>query len=253
MDSPFDEILDAKNESNQQSKVQESPKEKKSETRKVSKGVGAIERIIWVLLIVGLSAILIANPSQYLCTSDKDSAKAITSNVVAAPVQSAQQQDQPLKLEEKNQSTKITISSSESQNNVTIEKTDQKPVANAPEKPFRQNFDFKIENVDYTKDDKGKPIKMKSVTFSMWNRWKTFTPRIEVYWYDKDSGDIIKNKKRSVSTILSASGTLKTYRIDAFDSTFFNPINREETVELKLYDSEANVSLISASDIIGLI
>ena len=85
----------------------------------------------------------------------------------------------------------------------------------------------------------------------MRNRWKDFKPRVEVYWYDDDSSEAIKEKKRMIKIYKEIEkGSTVRYTIKKFDSTFFDPQNNEETIELKLYNRENGLLMDTEEEII---
>ncbi len=85
----------------------------------------------------------------------------------------------------------------------------------------------------------------------MRNRWKTFKPRIEVYWYDSASSDAMKEKKRATLDYREIKeGIAQRYTIVGFDSTFFDPTNDAETVELRLYDRGTGLLMDTITEIV---
>ena len=200
------------------------------------------------LIIIAILAFFAFNPVGNECVDENkltnQGAESLTGNVIL---------EQPAE-----ESTEIELISETEKEEAVVEEVKTEEIEEAPaeevyvEKPFRHNFDFEIVKIDYERDDEeDRPKKMKSITFLMRNRWKTFKPRIEVYWYDIESNGVIKEKKRTIKYYKTIGiGTSQQYTIMDFDSTFFDPTNDPETVVLKLYDIETDLLMDTTTQII---
>jgi hypothetical protein len=107
--------------------------------------------------------------------------------------------------------------------------------------------------VDYLKDenDDDRPIKIKNIQVVIFNEWQTFKPKIIVYWYDDESSDAIKEKKREEITLKEVKfGVKQTITLEQFDSKFFDPQKRSEIIKLELYDEDTDKLLKTDKKII---
>ncbi len=256
MANPFDEVIGSGNgdEEKPQKKVsaasqKKSPKDQVHISFTIDKHM--VERGIFSVIIIVLAFFAFFDPASS-CNEDSN----ITGNVVAAG-----HQDEPAEInlrsegeeEQTPESTTEAEETAEENDKEGSEQVEEKEEDNS-DKPFKQNFDFKIVEIDFLRDadNDNRPSKMKSIKFLMSNRWKDFTPRIEVQWYDKASNEIIKEKKRAIVPLKTINkGITQKVTIDRFDSTFFDPTNDPETVVLHLYDAQTNLLMDTTTQVIS--
>ena len=74
---------------------------------------------------------------------------------------------------------------------------DETEEENDKDKSYESNFVFHIEDISYEENEEGYPSKIESIKFLMYNRWKSFRPKVVVCWYDTDSEEVIKEKEKS--------------------------------------------------------
>lgn len=255
MNNPFDRVINvgsekASNMERPSNVVRERPAEKINISFSLNKKWA--ERGAF-LLIIAVLAILAFNPMGNKCVDESEQnqggLESITGNVV---LESQQNEDTGVtmtsQVEEKEVVEEKVVDAGEEEE-IRVEEKDEEEI----EKPFKQNFDFKIENIEFERDSEedNRPKKMKSIKFIMKNRWKDFKPLVEAYWYDVESNEIIKEKKRAVKYYRDIKkGETQMYTIVSFDSTFFDPTNKAETVELRLYDVGTGLLMATTKQII---
>jgi hypothetical protein len=258
MANPFDQVLGQ--DSNSGSGNQNNPNifsKQKSEKITISFNKFAVERTVYLLIILGLLAAIVFQPFQFnkpggisgaavstltnQAEPKQDSKSVVTQTSITKKETPVEEKKEEKPAEVKNETKLEAVKPVE--NNTAAVKTDEPET----EKPFKTNFDFKIETIDYAKNEDDKPSKMKSVTLFMWNRWKTFDAKLVFFWYDAKSEDVIKNKKRLTTTVRTVKGGSQKVTVDHFDSSFFDPTEDSELVRIDLYDGQ-NILQTSATD-----
>jgi hypothetical protein len=240
MTNPFDQVINVEDEKQQEVKVETKVKEdrKKPEKEHIQLTINkkTIERSAFIAAIVILALLVYLNPFCACGVKDGEM-NSVTGAVVAAPGEDT--------IEEKAEIKVVENKADEEEEKVKEEKKEEEEEI---EKPFRTNFDFMIDEINYDRNEDNKPSRMKSIQFTMRNRWKNFKPRIEVHWYDDDSKDAFEDKKRAVKLYgIIKEGQSLTYKIVDFDSTFFYPEDDEEIIVLKLYNAENDLLMTTAT------
>jgi len=196
-----------------------------------------IERGVFIALILILGGLVVFDPFRNACfNTDVAATSEITGNVVAPAAMQAAPETQP---------------APEAQPEAVPEAAETPaavPEMLQEELPYAGNFIFKIKNVDFERDDEDSPKKIKSITLTLDNKWKEFKPLVKVYWYDVKSSNALKDKIRTeVFMSELAKGTKTEPTLESFDSTFFDPQNPSETIEVRLYDKDTQEHLATAT------
>lgn len=232
MANPFDEVMES---GNKKEGVKVEKETKNAEDIRVSFSINKrwFERLFYLAIIMVLAYFAFVNPVEW----DKPWQKAAAvdevqneSTEVAAGPDTAEKTEETQKTTEETEEKK--------------EEEETQEAAKETEKSFKYNFDFVILSIDYEKDEDGNPLSMNEMKISMTNRWKDFTARIEVYWYDDKAENIIINKVRLNKELGKISAGKKytfTLRKGEFDSRYFFPEEKEETVKVVLYEVETGI------------
>ncbi len=218
MANPFDDIL-RQDESRVETPVKaDSPKEHVQISLSLNKR--NIERVVLSSIIVVLLLLLFINPFCGNCKIDNQDK--ITGNAILS-------QDK----------SEISISSVEDEGNAKI-------VTETDDSGYKDNFAVEFKDLKYEADSAGIPVKIQELTFVMYNKWKKFTPKVVVYWYDDQSSEAIKKKERAVLQLKEIDvGRKQTVIIDEFDSSFFDPSHAKETIRVEIYDSDTLLETIT--------
>lgn len=233
MANPFDEVMES---GNKKEGVKVEKETKNAENIRVSFSINKrwFERLFYLAIIIVLGYFAFINPIEW----DKPWQKAAAvdevqndSAEVTAQAEATEKAEETLKTAEKTEEKK--------------EETEEtQEAAKETEKSFKYNFDFVILNISYEEDEDGNPLSMNEMKISMVNRWKDFTARIEVYWYDDKAENIIINKVRLNKELGKISAGKKytfTLRKGEFDSRYFYPEEKEETIKVILYEEETGI------------
>ncbi len=148
-----------------------------------------LERIVYIVIILCLAGYIFHLSYNNNPIGKLDGVQKISGNAIH---NSAETQIQTISSPQSNvgaasginQSTNSSSTNQSNSSQSSQQKTDSSPVQQktAQEEDFATHFDLQIEDVQYTEDEKGKPIKIQSIKFMMNNRWKDFPPRVEVFW-----------------------------------------------------------------------
>lgn len=232
MANPFDEVMES---GNKKEGVKVEKETKNAEDIRVSFSINKrwFERFFYLAIIMVLAYFAFINPVEWDNPWQKaaavDEVQNESTEVAAGP-------DTAEKTEETQKTTEETEEKKEEE--------ETQEAAKETEKSFKYNFDFVILSIDYEKDEDGNPLSMNEMKISMTNRWKDFTARIEVYWYDDKAENIIINKVRLNKELGKISAGKKytfTLRKGEFDSRYFYPEEKGETIKVILYEEETGI------------
>ena len=214
MSNPFDHIMSEQHDE----KIIPKPSKKEELHISFSLNRQTLERGIFVIVIIILGFMVFFNPFN---DGEIDTGIGrVTGNVIV--------ESEPV-LKKVAKEPEITVTTEVDDEETTSDDTEEIDV------PFTGNFAFDITKVDYT-EDAGRPIKMESITFIMYNKWKNFKPKVVAYWYDGESSEAIRIKKRATLNMKEMlKGKKLTIKMDEFDSKYFDPQENEETIILELY------------------
>ena len=105
------------------------------------------------------------------------------------------------------------------------------------------DLNFAITGIDYLSPE-GKPLKMSSITYTIFNGYKDFTPLVKIYWYDRLSTNETKNRLRVTSAPgrISKGATLPV-TVDKFAYGLIDQGETKEIVVARLFDYDTNEML----------
>ena len=240
MANPFDDVVETEKKYKEgevtPKKVERiAPKSKDNINVSFSFNKRWFERIIFIIIIMVELYFILANPVCSDTIFSKDDTKAVDTATDDTMVEEEATKE-PIPKEE-------PVVKEEPKEEPVVEEEPEEEVL-----PFDGNFDFRITDVSFERNDDDNPSKMTDIEISMVNRWKSFKPRVRVYWYDEESSDPIKEKIRAERLLPTIEkGKSQKITISQFDSRFFDPQNAAETIKVELYDSSDNNKLLDSS------
>lgn len=231
-ENPFDDVIDSD---------KKKPRNK-NEDINVSFSINKrwLERLIFILIILLELYFILANP---LCSADE------TDESITDPETNKETANQEL------QTDASETTEEEKQQNESVSKipAEQEEELNTEDKnaevTFDDGVDFWIDKIAYDEDDEGNPLTMEKMEIVIKNNWREFNPRIEVYWYEKNADEAIKQMKRADKTLgMLETGKKYTFTLNNYE---FSPkyflSHDKEIVKVILY--EGDMALDSVTEI----
>jgi hypothetical protein len=87
----------------------------------------------------------------------------------------------------------------------------------------------------------GTSYKVEKIDFKVINSGDIFRGKIEIFWYDEDDTDVIKDKVRASKALIVPAGEAMSFSATDFEGSYLSSLNEEETFILKLSDADGNL------------
>jgi len=81
-------------------------------------------------------------------------------------------------------------------------------------------------------------VKVTSITYKISNKGDDLYSRVEVFWYDNDDEESVKNKVRASYKLKVSAGGIASKTLTSFSGSYLSSISKQEIFVLKLYDDK---------------
>jgi len=185
-----------------------------------------IERMVYSIVIIILLILLFLNPFGQLLASGSNETNVVVSDVNDTDDDSADSTDTSDDTDTTDDTTDDTTNTSDDTTTVT---PDPEPVVLSGEVTFAMGV------VELNEDK----TRVESITVSIDNQWKLFSPILKIYFYDTDSIDSFKTQFSEVPLPLLIAGkeTTKKIQKSELDFSYLRSEDEDkETFKVELYD-----------------
>jgi hypothetical protein len=201
-----------------------------------------IERMIYSAVIIILLILLFLNPFEQLLAAGSNETNVVISDVDDAEDNSTDTTSDSTDTSDDTDTTDDTTDSTDT--------TETTTVTPDPEPELSGEVTFAIGIVELNEDK----TRVESVTVSIDNQLKLFSPKVRIYFYDTGSIDSFKTDFNEISLPLLIAGKETTKKIErsSMDFSYLRTDDEDkETFKLELYDGnellDTKTKIISTS------